>query len=168
MTTIPNPLEPPPRSTGDAQQDYPLIIDWMYRVYHVVQQSVSFINSQLSQNTVLTELPDPDTATIASAQQTANEAYSLAAAQKSRIDGFIGGEFTISDTDVASSISFDEDQEDVDYRIMIGAKSVSGSPAANSFIVKTKTYTVSGFDVTLYAAPGAGTSVTFEWQLIRN
>lgn len=42
---IPNTLEHPPRSTGDMQRDYPTILDWFWSAYHVIQQSVDYINS---------------------------------------------------------------------------------------------------------------------------
>lgn len=37
-------LETPPRTTGNPQQDLPLLVDWFYRAYQVIQESVKFIN----------------------------------------------------------------------------------------------------------------------------
>lgn len=76
---IPRTLETPPRTTGNAQQDLPILIDWFYRAYQVIQQSVAYINSQVNSADVsFTNLPDPSTTTLAQAQQTANDAFSLA------------------------------------------------------------------------------------------
>lgn len=166
---VPRTLETPPRSTGNAHADFPLILDWMWKAYQVIQQSVNYIKAQATSPDVnIEDLPDPATATISSAQTTANQAYALANEQMGRIDNFIGGTVTVSDTDDSGSVSFSATQGSADYRIIMQAKEVSGSPATASMIIKTKTYTASGFSFTLGSAPGAGTSVTFEWQLIRN
>lgn len=166
---VPRTLETPPRSTGNAHADFPLILDWMWKAYQVISQSVNYIKAQATSPDVnIEDLPDPATATISSAQVTANQAYALANDQKGRIDNFISGTVTVSDTDDNGSVSFSSTQGNSDYRIILQAKSVTGAPAAASLAIKTKTYTEAGFSFTLGSAPGAGTSVTFEWQLIRN
>ena len=77
--TIPKPLEPPPRSTGDPQGDYPLLLNWLYRAYQIISQSVSYINQQTQIPTYSAiDLPDPLTATVSGAQKTANDAYTIA------------------------------------------------------------------------------------------
>lgn len=164
------PLETPPRTTGNAQMDFPLIIDWMYRLYQVMLQAVNFINNQVTQNpdVTLNDLPDPATSTVAQAQETANQAYTLAAAQKTRIDGFISGSFTITDTADTATVTFADAQADSSYRVMVQATGTTGTPDDMSYVLKSKTYGTADFSVTLVAAPGLANSVTFDWQLIRN
>lgn len=173
MTTIPRTLETPPRTTGNAQQDFPLIVDWMFRAYQVIQQSVAYINSQVESGDVeLTNLPDPATATVSSAQQTANLAYQLASGSQDGVDSinssFLQGTVTVSDASTGETVAFSEEQSDNDYVVMIQPKSSSGSPALYSDTIKTKTYGTTDFSFTVGAAPGAGKSVTFDWVLMRN
>lgn len=175
MTTIPKTLESPPRTTGNAQQDFPLVLDWMFRAYQVIQQSVEYINSQVSgadTSLTLTDLPDPNTATVASAQNTANQAYTAAIVAQEGVsiigESIMQGEVTISDASTGDTVSFDEDMEDADYVVIFQVKSSSGTPATNSYIIATKTYGISDFSFTLLSAPGAGKSITFDWILIRN
>lgn len=84
QTTLPAsvPLLPaPPRSTGNPQQDLPLIVDWMYKLYQVVIVNQYYIsqNSQTdAQNFDASSLPDPSNTNLATAQDTANKAYGLA------------------------------------------------------------------------------------------
>jgi hypothetical protein len=167
---IPEVLEPPPRTTGNAQLDFPILMDWIWRAYSVIQQSVAYINAQVSSGGGLdiNDLPDPATATISSAQQTANEAFALADEQRDRIDGFVSGTFTIADADDNASVTFDTDQPDDDYRVIVQALNSVGTPDPQAYTVTSKSYLETGFSVTILAAPGSGTSITFEWQLIRN
>lgn len=85
---IPKTLEPPPRSTGDASQDYPLLLNYMVRAAQVVQQCVAYINKQVTSGEFDPDetLPDPATATTASAQSTANDAYTLAKGVREDVD----------------------------------------------------------------------------------
>ena len=46
VVPIPRTLETPPRTTGDPQLDLPLLVDWFYRAYQVITQSVDYINGQ--------------------------------------------------------------------------------------------------------------------------
>src|ERR1035437_7118184 len=86
MTTTPNlpvpvprPLETPPRTTGNIQQDMPILINWFWRAYQVISQSVAYINSQVTNPAFsVANLPDPLNTTLAQAQTTANNAYNLA------------------------------------------------------------------------------------------
>lgn len=41
-------LEPPPRTTGNSQQDFPLVVDWMWKAYQVINQSIQYIIDQAS------------------------------------------------------------------------------------------------------------------------
>ena len=69
---IPRTLETPPRTTGIVQNDLPILIDWFYRAYQVITQSVAYINSQVNNpDFSVADLPDPSNTTLAQAQQTA-------------------------------------------------------------------------------------------------
>lgn len=166
---IPRQLESPPRTTGNVQQDLPILIDWFWKAYQVISQAVQFINSQIVTSELdITALPDPATATLYSAQQTANLAYALADQTADRIEGYISGEILVDEANTGASVVFTEEQEDDDYRIILQAKSTTGVPDPDSYLIASKTYSTTGFSFTLVAAPGVGTGITFEWQLIRN
>lgn len=166
---IPRTLETPPRTTGDPKMDLPILIDWFWKAYQVIQQSVAFINGQVtSTDFVAADLPDPENTTLAQAQSTANEAYNLASTATSRLDGFLTGTFTMGAADVGGSVSFNVDQQDNEYRVFLQALSDTGAPPLDAYVVIAKTYTTSGFSFTMGAVPGVGCSVTWEWQLIRN
>jgi len=166
---IPRTLEAPPRTTGNPQRDLPILIDWFYRAWQVVQQSINYINSQVNNpDFSVADLPDPTNTTLANAQQTANDAYNLANTAINRLNGFVSGTFTISDTDVGVELVFSTPQLDTDYRVIIQPVSFTGTPVDNAFIVKTKTYATDKFTVIMLAAPDTSNSVTYEWQLIRN
>lgn len=84
MATTPTPstskqlffLPPPPRSSGNAQGDLPLIVDYLYKIYNGI---TSYVQGQTSIPVVNPgTLPDPGSSSIAGAQTTANQAYILA------------------------------------------------------------------------------------------
>lgn len=84
---LPKTLEPPPRSTNDAQSDYPLLINWIYKAYQNITGIALYIQAQVvTPDFNPTNLPDPSTATTASAQLTANQAYDLAGTAKTAAD----------------------------------------------------------------------------------
>lgn len=166
---LPRILETPPRTTGNAQADIPILVDWLYSAYQTITESVAYINSQIERSDVnLASLPDPNATTLATAQQTANDAYNLAAQNSGIFNNMPSGEFTLSDTSASDTITFDEEQPDTDFHVLIQAKSNTGTPAADSYVVKEKTYSKTQFTVTMVAAPATGNSVTYEWQLVRN
>ncbi len=166
---IPRTLETPPRTTGNPQSDLPILIDWFWRAYQVIQQSVAYINNQVSNPEFsVANLPDPANTTLAQAQQTANDAYNLANTADKRIDGFISGTFTLADADTGATITFDTPQKDADYRVFIQATGSTLTPPVEAFVIASKAYSVASFAVIMFGTPGAGNTVTFEWQLIRN
>lgn len=169
--SLPANLEPPPRTTGNSQQDFPLVVDWMWKAYQVINQSVTYISSQVDGNTEisLTSLPDPATSTIAVAQQTANAAYTYANTIALQIEaGLVKGTVTISDANTSGAVTFSDAQTDTEYVIMLQAKSASGTPATDAYTISSKSYSTTGFSFTILAAPGVGTSITFDWQLVRD
>jgi len=192
---IPSPLETPPMTTGNIQQDMPLLINWFWRAYQVISQSVSYINSQITNPAFsVANLPDPASTTLAQAQTTANNAYNLAntanveatnntasiaalhistinseiSALQTLWSDLLSGTFTMSDATVAEITTFGTPQADTAYRVIVQAVSSTGSPASGAFTVVSKVYTTTDFTVTMLSAPGGGNSVTYEWQLIRN
>ncbi len=166
---IPRTLETPPRTTGNLQQDMPLLINWFWRAYQVIQQSVAYINSQVTNPAFnVADLPDPANTTLAQAQTTANNAYNLANTANKRIDGFFTGTFTIADAGTGVTVTFNTKQLDNNYRVFVQAVGSAGSPPVDAYVVAQKTYTATDFAVIMVAAPGMGNSVDFEWQLIRN
>lgn len=69
-------LPSPPRSSGDAKSDLPLIVDYMYKLYIAI---TNYVNSQITTPSFNPgNLPDPGSTTLATAQNTANQAYELA------------------------------------------------------------------------------------------
>lgn len=181
---IPRTLENPPRTTGNVQADLPILVDWLWRAYQVITQSVTYINAQINSADIeFANLPDPNNTTLAQAQQTANDAYSLANQADGKADdnaddidtlqelwaGLISGTVTISDTDVGFEVTFGTAQPDTNYVAIVQPISSSGSPSLNSFIVKTKTYATDKFTVIVQGSPGTPTDdVTWEYQIIRN
>lgn len=147
VPSAPETLIEPPRSTGDVQQDYPLMLDWFYSAYQNIVQAVAYMKA------VREELVDINTAAIAT-----NDA--LLAAQ-------VKGSVTVSNTSTGETVTFDDEQADADYIIIMQAISISGAPAAASLVISSKTYATTGFSFTVAQAPGAGTSVTYEWQIMR-
>lgn len=130
----PQPLEKPPRTTGNAQMDFPMIIDWMFKAYQVINASVTYV---------------------------INIANNIASS-------IITGTVQISETNSSGSVAFTTAQPDTNYVILLQARTVSGAPATGAYTISSKTYTTTGFSFNLLAAPGAGTSITFDWQLVRN
>lgn len=164
-------LETPPRTTGNAQMDIPILVDWFYKAYLAISRAIAFINGQVAANPdiTITDLPNPSNSTVAQAQTTANEAYILATVLKQDIQkGQVFGTFTITDAADSATVTLDADQPDANYRAIIQAVSVTGAPDPSSYNVKSKSYGTGSFSVTLVTAPGVGNSVTFEWQMIRN
>lgn len=165
------PLETPPRTSGNAQADIPILVDWLYKAYLSIKSAIDFINGQVKDNPnlELTNLPDPANSTIAQAQTTANQAYTLAAKVQDDIqNGHVSGTVTISDTADSATVNLAVNQPDANYRVILQAISFTATPASGAFTVKSKSYSANSFSVTLVAAPGSGNSVTFEWQMIRN
>jgi hypothetical protein len=184
-------LEAPPRSTGNPAQDYPILIDWVYKAFQVINQAVGYINNQVQENPDfdITNLPNPATSTIAQAQNTANQAYVIADGADDKADALdtrmdtaeadidalqgkfaalLSGDFTITDANVGVLLTWATPQPDTNYKVIIQPVSITGTPAANAYIVATKTYNTADFSATMLAAPGVGNSITYEYQLIRN
>jgi hypothetical protein len=181
MATVGAP-PPPPRLSGDPANDQAAVVQWAWDFYesvviqnYYVSQAGQFDPGDFDPST----LPDPATATIASAQQTANEAYALAVVADEKADeateaaarteNWVRGTFSIADANTSGTYTFTTPQADNDYNVFINAKGYTGTPASvDSTLVIQKVYSTNSFSVTINAAPGVGNSVIFDFILVRN
>ncbi|MDD3926087.1 MAG: glycosyl hydrolase family 28-related protein [bacterium] len=77
------------------------------------------------------------------------------------------GSVTISGTAVSAPVTFAVSEQDTSYYLTLTPVGGKGIPVADSRVVKSITKKITGFTVNLAAAPGAGNSVTYDWQLFR-
>ena len=167
-TPVPQALESPPRTTGNPATDLPILIDWFWRAYQVITQSVKYIQDRVDPTLdVVDDLPDPNGTTLAQAQATANAAYSKALATENQIADWFYGTATISDAAVGVTINFLEDQPDTNYRVFVNAISNTGTPPTDASVLTNINYSIGSFDIIMAGAPGVGSSVTVQWQLFR-
>lgn len=161
-------LPQPPRLGRDQQSDQRAILDWMWKFF----QALSVDNSVLVRATEYADpgvfdasnLPTPTGTTVAQAQLTANNAYLLAAVLAASIRS---GSVTIADANTTGAVTFVTPMADANYRVVAVRTGASGVIAASSDVVASVTKTATGFTLTVKAAPGAGTSVTFDWVATR-
>lgn len=165
---------PPPRLTGTPERDVAILLSWINDFYRVVVREGYFLQTaeQFDADGIDGDLVvDPATASIATAQNTANEAYILAGAAKTQADrtdaGLLSGTVTISDTATTGVVTLAEALADTAFHAILVPSASTGTPAAGSRDVVTIVNATTGFTVTLGAAPGAGNSVTFNWLLHR-
>lgn len=168
-------LRQPPRLTGVAETDVVSLNQWLW----------DFFNNSVTENAAIlgatgfdpstfdsSKLQDPASATVATAQQTANDAFSLASNAKAlaqRVDDWNGGQLTVSETATTATFTFDSAkvQPDTSYLIVALTSSTSGGPPIGSTQIINVAKTVDDFTITINVAPGAGKSVTFDWFLFR-
>ncbi|RCW44219.1 glycosyl hydrolase family 28-related protein [Paenibacillus prosopidis] len=80
----------------------------------------------------------------------------------------LGGSVTVSDANTSQAVTFTNAEPDTSFRIMLTVRSVSGAPASGAYVpVAPSGKATTGFTVNLQSAPGAGTSITYEWFLFR-
>lgn len=152
---------PPPRITGDSEVDLAALRDWFTQFYQVAVIETGLLDpvfQSQSGEIDLDQPPDPEFTTIAQAQATANTVY-----RNLSLGVFQRGEFTISDTNDTATIDLREELEDEEYSVLISAVDFTGSPAANAFHVIRVTRETDAFAMLLLAAPGTGTSITFNY-----
>ncbi|KXJ55854.1 MAG: hypothetical protein AXW12_09585 [Thalassospira sp. Nap_22] len=165
----------PPRITGVLDENLRALMEWLLQFYSTFQQIIAQLDpaNGLSAADALEKVIDPASATPATAQQTANEAKSIATAANNRsianrdiIRTF--GQFTITGTALTETITFDEKQPNDTYNIVVTAVAFTGTPAFEAFVSFGIAKTTEDFTVSVSVAPGTGNSVTFDWQLRRN
>lgn len=153
---------PPPRLYGDPGSDTPALQEWMQQIHTALRDSglgdpeYQFAEVEIDP----ANPPDPTLTTLYRAQATANLALAkvlaLVAARET-------GSFTIADAATITTVTLKTKRPDTKYRVVASAVSSTGAPASGAFTVKGVTKAADSFVVTLSAAPGAGTSVTFDF-----
>lgn len=172
MVTIP----PPPRLTGDAASIAATQNEYNFSLYKAL-----VLEGLLAGDAPVfdaSDLPDPASTSLAQAQETANQAFIIATAaavaalaNAAALNGlsFVQqGEVTISNTATTGVLTFDEAEADTDYFVLVDVVSSSGAAVDNSYVVKGKAKTTADVTITLLAAPGAGTSVTYSITVLRS
>ncbi|WP_417790279.1 hypothetical protein [Terasakiella pusilla] len=170
------PIPHPPRRTGNPASDNQALINWTNDFYRIaiLQGGLLQKAEQLAVQETLEDLIDPASATIATAQKTANDALTLANTAENKaefnqviVESF--GTIEISGTDKTATYEFaeDEEQKDVDYSVVLTPLSSNGTPDINSTLITGQSYEKEKFTITVNSAPGAGASVVFNWHLRR-
>lgn len=154
----------PPRLTGNQQNDTVAIITWAWDFYKAVEIQGAYAKSADVASDIANAV-DPANATAGTAQETANTALALAGNLEAGLDA---GTVTISDAATTGAVTFTTEQADASYIVTASVSSVTGTPAANAYtLAGISGKATTGFTVSLRAAPGAGTSITYAWQLQR-
>ncbi len=150
---------PPPNIHSYRENDAGLIraiVEWLWAYY-----KSTVLEGYFTTVTNVEDLVDPASATAATAQQTANDALTLAVANDGRLDDIQSGTITVSGTDTTgtATVSF----SDTGYNVVYGALSSTGTPAAGAFTPVSTGKTTTQITITVQAAPGSGDSVTFDF-----
>lgn len=75
------------------------------------------------------------------------------------------GRVTISNTDTSAVITFVAALPDADYDVRVFPRTVTGSPLVDALVTTLSSITTTGFTLLAGAAPGAGASVTYYWEV---
>lgn len=156
----------PPRLTGDLQRDVVALNEYIWTFYRDVVRDNEYATTAAVQDLEANKV-DPANATAATAQQTANTALAVANQNKATLDDQQAGSFTVNEGNTTADVTFSNPQPDTSYFVVCSVSGISGAPATNSRIINGITKTTTGFTATLLAAPGVGTSVTFDWVVMR-
>jgi hypothetical protein len=117
--------------------------------------------------------------TAASGGAIALEIGNTSTARPTRISTLIGlsgttthasnlrGDVTVSGAATTATETFSTNETDGTFEVVLTAKSSTGAPAAGSNRILSYTTATTGFTITVEAAPGIGSTVTFSWILIR-
>lgn len=154
----------PPRLTGNLANDQVAIITWAWDFYKAVEIQGAYAKSADVANDIANAV-DPANATAGTAQETANTALALAGNIEAGLDA---GTVTISDAATSGAVTFTIDQADASYIVVASVSTVSGTPAAGAYtLAGVSGKATTGFSIELTAAPGAGKSITYAWQVQR-
>lgn len=168
---------PPPKLTGDANRDLPAMNQWAWDFYRsvVLEEAYATQADLLQTQTDLTGLIDPAAATAATAQNTANQALTLATTNDGRLDTAEArhvkedaGQVTISGTATSAAVTGISAQGDTSYEVVITGVDYSGAPSVSAFVVVKVVKAADQFTVHIGAAPGAGNSVTLAYKIVRD
>lgn len=159
----------PPRLTGEPERDTVAIVDWAWAFYRavVLEQAYASRTSLSSLQQTVEGVVDPASGTVATAQQTANDALIAAAAAAEELASQDSGTLIISGASISGAVAFAVAQADTNFYPVTTVAATSGTPAAGAYTVTGIAKTTGGFTVSLSAAPGVGNSVTFNWQVQR-
>ena len=170
---------PPPRQTGNAEEDILSIAQWANAFYKAVVLEGEYAKANqvlgaladLPEDFDTADLTDPASATVATAQQTANDGYLLGLQAIELITSLRAdldeGTFTISNVETSKVVDLNADQEDDGYQVVITPRSYTGSPVGDAFLITGITPAIDSFTVAVAGAPGAATSVTYGWVIYR-
>jgi hypothetical protein len=169
----------PPRVTGDAQADAQALSLWQFDIAKILasqQETIADLSGD-SGTVDPNDLPDPASTNLATAQQTANDAFILASTAKAQAEDVEAslalrvrpaGQITIADVATTGDFTFAAAEADTTYFVSVTPTAKTGAAAVGSNIVESVTKATTKVTVTLNTAPGAGTSRTFDVLILRN
>lgn len=176
---------PPPRVTGNPATDIVALVQWAWDFYN--SQRLTNANISGAANFDPDDfdpgsLPDPASSNVAQAQTTANQAYTLAAANagdvntaEAAIDALeainatrVVGQLTVNETDTTATHSFATAQTDTNYYVQCTCIGVTGSPTVDAVVITDITKATGSFTITVNAAPGAGNTTIFDFLVYRS
>lgn len=162
---------PPPRLTGEPQADSASLSNWLNDVAKILagqQDTIGALGG--GAGTVdPNDLPDPASTNLATAQQTANDAYILASSASGLAQKFrAAGTVTIADVATTGDYTFATAEADVSYFVSVTPTAKVGAAAAGSNIIESITKAVNKITLTINTAPGAATSRTFDVLVFRS
>jgi hypothetical protein len=168
----------PPRVTGDAAADAQALSLWQFDIAKILasqQETIADLSGD-SGTVDPNDLPDPASTNLATAQQTANDAYILASSAKQQAEDVeaslaqrfpAAGTITISDVATTGAYTLPTAQADTAYFVAVTPTAKSGAAAAGSNVIESIAKTTTTITITINAAPGVGTSRTFDVVVFR-
>jgi hypothetical protein len=157
----------PPRIFNDWAIDGPALLQWFKDVTQQNVQQVETIKKLGggSGDVNPSNLPDPATSNVSTAQKTANDAYIAALAAGARV-GMVGT-VIISDLATTGDLTFTKPQPDTAYFVLPGQAAASGTPDPGALIIGSIAKTTAKATLTVTVAPGTGKSVSFTVVILR-
>lgn len=162
---------PPPRLSGNPQADAAALSNWLNEIAKILAGQQATIGSLSGDAGTIdpNDLPDPASTNLATAQQTANDAYLLASralawAQKFRD----AGEVTIAGAATTGDFTFTTAEADTSYFAQVTPIDRTGSPATGANRVLSIAKTTTKITITLEAAPGVGATQKFDVAIFRD
>jgi len=167
----------PPRITGNLDPNTKAIMEWLLQMYSWLVTVFGQLDpaNGLGAADAVEGLVDPARATAASAQQTANDAKTIAVSANNRstanrkiLRSF--GTFTLSDTATSAEVTFatDAQQPNTTYTILATVQTYTGTPEFEAFVPIQFEKLKDKFTMHVTTAPGTGNAVTYAWHIRRN
>jgi len=164
ITSVPT---PPPRVTGEPKDDIAAMMSWMQQFYESGLIQGYFETTVAKSSTFSPEsLPDPANTNAATAQDTANNAYITANAAEAKTRGWVVGTFQVTEADTTAVHTFDDEQDDAEYRVLL-TRVAESSGTAGAVSVVSVAKTTADFTVTFDSAPGAGETADWDFLVCR-